>query len=104
MALDYKSTGRLLASCPVIGANRDLILVDLTAAGSPHYKFVVSKYQERSTEWDNGHYFNTYNEAFAYFTSELFMMLPIDSIDTHPKLGMAVKKLDGFLDKIAKAK
>lgn len=104
MALDYKASGRLLASCPVLGTHLDLILVCLTPEGSPDSKYVVSKYVEREREWCNGHYFTEYREAYAYFIGELFESLPVCHMDAHPKLAESVKKANGFFDKIAKDK
>jgi hypothetical protein len=104
MALNYQASGRLLASTPLIGTHLDLILVCLTPEGSPHNKYVVSKYVEGQAEWTNGHYYTEYREAYAYYISELFLTLPASTMDIHPKLHAEVSKCSGFLDRIAKDK
>lgn len=86
----------------------DLILVDtlpnVEDAAKTTNKYVVSRYVPGAVNWVNGHYFKTFSEAFAYYASELFMLIPITAIDSHPGLHAAVNKCSGFLDRIAKEK
>ena len=107
MALNYKASGRLLASSPLLGSHQDLVLVDLTPGGAEQSfisKYVVAFYTEGNSERGNGHYFSTFSKAYAYYVGELFESLPVCDMDTHPKLAASVKKADKYFDVLSAGK
>jgi hypothetical protein len=102
--IEYKASGELLAlsrsimapdMCPY------LVLVRRTKEGTGSH--VVSYYGEGMNEWVDGHYFDTFGEAHAYFVSELLSQLPIQHITIHPKMARVAASLHGITKRLEEA-
>ena len=73
----------------------DRLFVIMVRWGHQH---VVSKYVNGEREWCNGHYFTNYNEAHAFFVTEVLETLSVAAIGKLKKLPGLIKKLNSFLE------
>jgi hypothetical protein len=102
--INYKASGNLLSSAKSTKSyekNVHLILVEKAESGPGSH--VVATYNEGSSEWYFGHYFDSHAEAHAYFVSELLNELPLQHVEVHPQIVPMVEKLGKILKALAKS-
>ena len=90
--MNYKASGTLLGFAPIREEGNMCIIItriDFQYGGA---QWVVSKYIEGEREWVNGHYFSSYNEAHAYFVTEVLETLKVGGLSKPPR------KLQGLVE------
>lgn len=92
--INYHAEGTLVACVPADLEHTWIVWVE---RGD---EWVVSRYQDGSPEWMQGHYFPDYNEARAHFITETLGTLPTTHMHKPRRLPMLVAQLHKFLTKL----